>query len=135
MKVQVHIVDGPLPNQAIPLHQQNAGAVVEFLGIVRPSEDDRDIDGLDYQTYDPMADKSLRALGQQACERFGLIGLSVEHSRGHVPNGQTSFRLRIASAHRKEALAAMDWFIEVMKRDVPIWKQPVFVDASETSRS
>jgi molybdopterin synthase catalytic subunit len=131
----VHIHDGPLPDEPIALHQHGAGAVIEFEGIVRPSEDGRDLDGLNYQTYDPMAENSLRTLSEQACERFGLIGLSVEHSRGHVPVGRRSFRLRIASAHRKEALAATDWFIDVMKRDVPIWKQPAFVTESEASTS
>lgn len=134
MMIRAQIFDGPLPDEPITLQQPDAGAVINFEGVVRPGEDGRDIDGLNYQTYDPMAEKTLRQLGEQTCERFGLIGLSVEHSRGHVPVGRRSFRLRIASAHRKQALAAMDWFIDVMKRDVPIWKHPVFVSDPEVSK-
>ena len=133
MNINVQIIDGPLPREPIALLSDGAGAVIDFEGIVRPDEGGRGIEGLNYQTYDPMAQMSLQKLAEQACERFGLIGLSAEHSRGHVPTGQCSFRLRIAAAHRKEALAAMDWFIDVMKRDVPIWKQPVFTDQAETT--
>lgn len=126
MRINVHIYDGALPSAPIALEVAGAGAVVAFEGLVRSREDGRPIDGLDYETYDAMAEKSLQLLARRACIRFDLIGISVEHSRDFVHNGACAFRLRIASTHRKEALAAMDWFIDVMKQDVPIWKKPVY---------
>lgn len=130
-----HITDGPLGAEPLALHEAGAGAVVMFEGVVRPREGERSIQGLDYETYDPMAEKSLGQLAERACMRYGLIGVSVEHSRGFVPNHARSFRLRIASAHRKAALEAMDWYIDQLKQDVPIWKRPVHRrDHQETPR-
>lgn len=123
MSVHVAIVDGPLegasPSGPWPA---GAGAMVEFLGVVRATEDDRLIEALEYQAYLPMAEQELRRLAELIVETHGLIAIGVWHSRGRVPAGRASFRLVVASAHRKQALAAMDEFIDRMKRDVPIWK-------------
>jgi molybdopterin synthase catalytic subunit len=54
--------------------------------------------------------------------------MCVEHSRGRVAAGECSFRLRVAASHRPEALRAVEEFIDRMKRDVPIWKTPVYAD-------
>lgn len=126
MSITVKLVDGPLQPQLAPWQVSGAGAVVCFEGIVRPREGDAAITALEYEAYEPMASKMLSRLAAEATERFGLLGVVVEHSVGRVDAGACSFRLQIGSKHRKEGLAAMDWFIDTMKRDVPIWKSPIF---------
>lgn len=122
MNVKVSILDGPLPAvQALRI--DGAGAVICFEGVVRPTENGHGIDALDYETYEPMAQKMLAQLAERAIERFGLLAVHVEHSRGRVPAGGCSFRMIVASPHRAEGLAAMGWFIDQMKQDVPIWKR------------
>ncbi len=122
MSVTVQIYDGPLCESIQPPPLDGGGACLRFEGIVRPEEDGAAIDGLCYEVYEPMAVKQLQYLARQAMQRFGLLAIGVEHSRGFVPVGGCSFRLWVLSAHRKEGLQAMDWFIDTMKCDVPIWK-------------
>ena len=124
MSVTIAIHDGPLP-RAEPWRIDGAGAVLCFEGVVRPSEADQPIAGLRYETYDPMAERELERLAKETLERFDILAVGVEHSRGVVPNHACSFRLRVASAHRKPALQAMDWYIDRMKQVVPIWKHPI----------
>lgn len=124
MNVEVSIIEGPLA-PAPPTHATGAGSVLVFEGVVRPREGDRDIAALNYTTYDPMAQRQLERLARDVAERFGLLAIRVEHSRGRVPVGARSFRLTVASPHRKESLAAIDEFIDRLKRDVPVWKTPV----------
>ena len=128
MKTQVYIVEGPL-SEALPewAHEGGNGALIVFYGVARPHEDGQAITGLDYEAYEPMASKQLAELGDDVIEKHGLVGICVEHSSGFVGNGECSFRLRVASKHRKEGLAGMDEFIDRMKLDVPIWKHPVYV--------
>ncbi len=127
---QVEIVSGPLPPREAWAFAASAGgpgaagAVLIFEGIVRAREGERAIAGLTYQTYEPMAHTMLDRIATEVVSKHGLLGLWVRHSRGFVPVGACSFRLVIASAHRKEGLAAMDEFIDLLKRDVPIWKAP-----------
>jgi molybdopterin synthase catalytic subunit len=124
-QVSVSLVDGPL-GPAEPWAVAGAGALLHFEGVVRPTEDGRALTALEYEAYEPMARQQLDALARQVVEQRGLLALDVRHSRGRVPVGLVSFRLRVAASHRDEALAAMGEFIDRMKRDVPIWKNPVF---------
>jgi molybdopterin synthase catalytic subunit len=125
--IVVRIVDGPLSAEPSPWeHPSGAGALLTFEGIARPTEEGRPIVALDYEAYEPMASTMLRRQAESALAEHDLLGICVEHSHGRVAVGECSFRLRIASRHRKEALAAMDWYIDALKRDVPIWKSAVF---------
>ncbi|MCK4871649.1 MAG: molybdenum cofactor biosynthesis protein MoaE [Phycisphaerales bacterium] len=125
MSTTVTIVDGPLES-AKPWTVSDAGAVVEFEGLVRPLEQDRPIDALDYEAYEPMATKMLTQIADEVASKHSLLAIRVLHSAGRVPAGECSFRLHLAAAHRKPAIAAMDEFIDRMKQDVPIWKTPVW---------
>lgn len=124
--VTVLIRDGALPESPPSIACDGAGAVLCFHGVVRKTEQNRVIDGLDYVAYQPMADRTLERVATEAIERFGVLAVHVEHSRGYVPVDACSFRLIVAAAHRREAIDAMDWFIDRLKQMVPIWKEPVF---------
>lgn len=134
--IRVSIVDGPVPvgdarvggGDAI-----GAGAVVRFEGVVREMEDGRPLVALEYEAYDPMASSELQRLAETVASEFGVIGVDVIHSKGRVGVGEVSFRLTVAAAHRREAIDASDAFIERMKRDIPIWKRPVWRDGATTS--
>jgi len=126
MSVDVVITDGPLRGHASETVPPGAGAVCVFKGIVRAAEGEGVVEALDYQAYEPMAQRVIERIGRELIERFGLLTLKVEHSRGRVPVGACSFQLEITSRHRAECLAAMSEFIDRLKRDVPIWKTPVW---------
>ena len=122
-RIKVVLASGPLSRSSKPLHFEGAGAEFTFEGIVRPLEDGKSIRGLEYEVYSPMAERQLRQLGEELLRRFKILGLQVEHSQGFVSAGQCSFRLRIAAAHRREAIAAVDYYINALKKEVPIWKR------------
>lgn len=125
----IRIVDGSLGRP--PSHDANPahgllGAAVVFEGIVRAEEAGRQIQALNYEIYEPMATRVLHDLARDIVTKHGLLKIEVEHSRGKVAVNECSFRLTVHAGHRKEALAAADEFIDRMKKDVPIWKTPVF---------
>ena len=128
MNIEIIFHQGPLPS-INPRRCDGAGAVVVFEGVVRPIEAQRPITGLRYECYQPMAEHEMQSLATQAMQQFQLLAIRVHHSVGLVPNDACSFRLEVASVHRKQALAAMDWFIDQLKVSVPIWKHPVFIEA------
>ncbi len=139
MILVVAIVDGPLTQSAdaaARLDMQSEldratrgggiGASLRFEGIVRRMEEGRELIALDYRTYDPMAERELRSLARAVAERHGLSSIVALHSRGRVDVGEVSFVLQVEAPHRREALAAVTDFIDRLKQDVPIWKQPVW---------
>jgi len=125
--ISIEIVQGSLGPAKPRQMPRAAGAVIVFEGIVRGLEDGRVIKGLNYEVYEPMASNVLLRLAQASVQAHRLADIHVQHSRGFVAVGECSFRLGAASAHRQAALAAMAEFIDCLKRDVPIWKSPVFM--------
>jgi molybdopterin synthase catalytic subunit len=112
----------------------SSGAVVDFWGVVRVKEGERDINGIEYEAHPLMAEHQLRLIGEEAIERFGLKLAVVRHRIGFVPVGKASLFARVAAPHRNEALQAMEWLVSELKKRVPIWKHPKFdVDEGVTT--
>lgn len=109
-----------------------AGAVVDFCGIVRPMENGREIEGIDYDAHRTMAEHQLKQIARQASDRFGLDLVRIYHRIGLVAVGETSLFLRVASAHRGEGFRASQWIVDELKKRVPIWKRPRFKDVHGT---
>jgi molybdopterin synthase catalytic subunit len=120
-----------LPAESI---EPAAGAVVDFRGVVRTLEDEREISGIDYEAHRPMAQHQLSRIASQAAEKFALDHVIIHHRLGFVPTGRPSLWLRVAARHRAEAFTAGEWIVDELKRKVPIWKHPKFklqVDSCE----
>ena len=103
-----------------------AGAVVDFWGVVRPIEDGREIEGIDYEAHREMAEHQLKRIAEQAEERFRLKLVIVHHRIGFIAVGEASLFLRVASPHRSEGFRASQWIVDELKKKVPIWKRPRF---------
>jgi molybdopterin synthase catalytic subunit len=104
-----------------------AGAAVEFWGIVRGSEDGREIDGIEYEAHLKMAEHQLKGIAEQAVGKFGLSVVIIHHRIGFIPVGEPSLFVRVSSPHRKEGFLASQWIVDELKQKVPIWKRPAFV--------
>ncbi len=129
----VRVVDGPILEITL-CQPSGTGATLLFRGVVRPQEDGRRITGLNYESYDPMAQKQLERLAAETAKRFDLTSIHAVHSRGFVGAGFCSLWIAIAAVRRKACLCAMDDLIDRIKADVPIWKSAVFADESGTGR-
>ena len=114
-----------------PLKQANggstgAGAVIDFWGVVRPIEDGREIEGIDYEVHREMAEHQLKRIAEQAAEQFGLKRVIIHHRTGFIAVGEPSLFLRVASPHRGQGFQASQWIVDELKKKVPIWKRPRF---------
>jgi len=103
-----------------------AGAVVDFWGVVRGSEDGREIDGIEYEVHQEMAEHQLRRIAQAAIENFAFTLIIIHHRIGFIATGQSSLFMRVASRHRAEAFRGSQWVVDELKKKVPIWKRPKF---------
>lgn len=120
------------PLRAPPNEYDTAsGALLDFWGIVRGTEDGRAISGIDYEAHEEMAAHQLEKIIAEARERFPLHRVLLHHRIGFVAAGEPSLFLRVTSGHRGEAFAASQWIVEELKKRVPIWKQPRFVRPEE----
>ena len=104
----------------------DAGAVVDFWGVVRPIEEGREIEGIDYEAHCEMAEHQLKRIAEQAAERFGLKLVIIHHRIGFIAVGEASLFLQVASPHRSEGFRASQWMVDELKKKAPIWKRPRF---------
>src|SRR6266568_6697463 len=115
------------PLEALPQnHHGDAGATVDFWGVVRRLEDGREIEGIDYEAHSNMAEHQLRRIAEQAVEKFRLQVVIIHHRIGFIAVGEPSLFLRVASPHRSEGFRASQWMVDELKKKVPIWKRPRF---------
>ncbi len=125
MTVEIELIAGAIPSQDAWLRGQgsgDAGAVVEFRGVVRATEGDATIPGIFYEAYSPMAEALMRQHLEHLCAESGVLAAKVIHRTGWVPVAECSIWMGVASPHRREALDVVADFLDVLKTDVPIWK-------------
>lgn len=109
------------------------GAVVDFVGIVRA---DQAADGLTQVTaielehYPGMSEHALQNIVRQAAGRWPLLAATVIHRVGRLQAGEGIVYIGVASSHRKPALYAVDFIMDYLKNDVPIWKKEIFPSSS-----
>jgi len=113
-----------------PVKRGEDGAVLVFDGIVRNHSRGRQTLYLDYEAYEELALRQMRALVQEAVQRFGIRGAWIVHRLGRLWIGETSVLIVVASAHRAQAFEASRWLIDTLKKTVPIWKKETFVDGA-----
>ena len=97
------------------------GALVDFFGVVRGTED-----GIDYQAFVEMAEIELQRIAKTAREDFRLGLVLIHHRIGFVPAGEPSLFVRVTAPHRDAAFTGCQHIIEQLKARVPIWKHPAF---------
>lgn len=113
------------------LTDTRAGALVLFEGRARDHHEGKAVLKLSYEAFEPMAEKELETLRQQAIQRFDLTGCAIHHRTGEVPLTEAAVIVATASAHRAESFRAAAWAMDEIKARVPIWKRETYLDGSE----
>ena len=108
------------------------GADLRFHGIVRDSEDDREISGIEYSSYSGMAEHELEKIGKSMGEDFGDHLAWVHHCVGFVKTGEASILIRVQTKHSSEAYQISREYLRRIKKTVPIWKKPIFTNETST---
>jgi len=108
----------------------SVGAISTFLGTVRHVNDGRDVAGIEYHAYQPMAERELSLIAEETCTASPGLQLAIAHRVGTLGIGEVSVAIAASHARRAPALAATTYVIEALKRRVPIWKCEHYIDGS-----
>lgn len=107
-----------------------SGASTVFVGTVRRLNDGREVTGIDYSAYTPMAEMEIAAVVAEACERYGTTHIVVEHRLGALALGEASVVIAVSHARRAQAMGAQTFVIEQLKKRAPIWKREHYADGT-----
>ena len=109
----------------------DAGAVAAFVGTVRRTSRGREVEHLEYEAYEEMAEPMLSRLGDELTERHGLTAVAIHHRIGRVEIGEPSVVIAVAASHRAAALDACREAIDTLKERIPLWKKEVYAGGEE----
>jgi molybdopterin synthase catalytic subunit len=104
------------------------GGTVMFLGTARDFSRGKEIRKLAFEHYPGMTQKKLEELRESALDRFDVIEVSVVHRTGEISIGENIVLIIAAAEHRADAFKACTWFIDELKKRVPIWKKEITAD-------
>lgn len=121
-----------LANLIQDFSQAHTGAIVLFSGEVRNSHLGKDVLYLEYEALEPLANKMIQAIIDEAFLKWDLHKVRCVHRIGKVDCGESAVVIITSSAHRNEAYQANRYLIDNIKSRVPIWKKEFFTDGTHT---
>lgn len=110
-----------------------AGAVVNFVGVVRNDSQGRQVSYLEYEAYPPMAEKKMEQIGGEIKERWPeVLDVAMVQRVGRLYIGDVAVVIAISAAHRDEGcFEACRYAIDRLKEIVPVWKKEIGPDGAE----
>ena len=128
----ISIVETTIDTDAVlrSVEDPAAGGIDLFIGTTRNHSSGKDVVYLEYEAYRPMALRQMEEIAAHVDRSWEIKHISMVHRIGRVEIGEASVVIAVSSVHRKEAFEACRHAIDVLKRDVPIWKKEFFADGS-----
>ena len=132
----VQLVDQPIDIESLrgKIADADVGAHGWFYGVTRRTTQhgsgQQITDRLSYEAHRPMAQQQLESIAEQAIQQFGLAHVVIVHRLGDVAIGEASVVVGCSSAHRNATFDGLRWMMELLKRDVPIWKRETYADGT-----
>lgn len=96
------------------------GAIASFIGQVRAGDD---LIALELEHYPGVTEAALEDIAQTAVERWSLTRALITHRVGRMEIGETIIVIAASAPHRRAALAAVEFMIDVLKTQAPFWKK------------
>ncbi len=113
------------------------GAIATFSGLMRDFNSNCETHSSDHATpadqishlflehYPGMTEKVLQQLVQDARQRWQLQEVRLVHRIGSFLPGDQIVFVGVSSAHRKDAFAACQFLMDILKTQAPFWKKEV----------
>ncbi len=107
--------------------QRAAGAIVSFTGTVRGGE----VEALELEHHPSFTARVIEAIADDARARFDIADCLVVHRVGRLLPGEPIVFVAAASAHRRAAFEAVDYLMDRLKTEAPLWKREHRADGAK----
>lgn len=102
---------------------KGAGGIASFTGVVRSANEGGTVEQLWLDHHEQLTPAALERIASEATARFGLIDIHIVHRVGAVAPGQPIVFIAAAAPHRRAAFDAVDYAMDRIKTDAPLWKR------------
>ena len=124
VKINIQNKDFNVSEETKILRQNETGAIVNFVGIVRGFDEKNDnvIDSMTLEHYPGMTELEIEKIVKQSCERWDITGITVIHRVGKLlPSDQIVF-VGVSAKHRQNAFDSCNFIMDWLKTKAPFWK-------------
>jgi len=78
---------------------------------------------LEFESHSELARKKIDEICRQLKEKEGIVDVLMYHRTGIIPAGEDIVYIAVAASHREELFPVLREAIELLKKEVPIWKK------------
>ena len=108
----------------------NSGAVISFLGKVRPSKNKKKIKSMDIEIYEEMALYQTKIAINNLLKKFQIHDYLIMHRYGNLKPGEIIIFVIVASEHRKEGFIFIQDILLYFKKKITFWKKENYAQYS-----
>ena len=124
IKVKIQNEDFDVSEETRFLQQNNTGAIVNFVGIVRgyDEKNNQTIHSMKLEHYPGMTESEIEKIIFESYKRWELTSITVIHRVGNLkPSDQIVF-VGVSSKHRQNAFDGCNYIMDWLKTKAPFWK-------------
>ena len=124
IKIKIQNEDFDISEETKILHQNNTGAIVNFVGVVRgyDQKNNQIINSMTLEHYPEMTESEIEKIVFESYKRWELTGVTVIHRVGELkPSDQIVF-VGVSSKHRQNAFDGCNFIMDWLKTKAPFWK-------------
>ena len=124
IKVKIQNEDFDVSEETKFLQQNNTGAIVNFVGIVRgyDEKNNRIIHSMKLEHYPGMTESEIEKIIFESYKRWELTGITVIHRVGNLKPSDKIVFVGVSSKHRQNAFDGCNFIMDWLKTRAPFWK-------------
>tara|TARA_Y100000022_G_scaffold187561_1_gene185101 strand:- start:115 stop:534 length:420 start_codon:yes stop_codon:yes gene_type:complete len=101
----------------------NSGAIISFLGKVRPTRNKKKIESMYIEIYKEMALYQTKVAIKKLLKKFKIHDYLIIHRYGNLKPGENIIFVITASEHRKEGFDFIQEILFYFKKKITFWKK------------
>ncbi len=105
---------------------ERCGAIAIFLGFVKKISDGKEVVRLEFERFDELYWQRVREIEEQMKRYEGVVDVKIYHRVGALRPGEDIVYVIVMGESRKSVYKPLEECVELIKRELPIWKKEVY---------
>ena len=124
IKIKIQNKDFDISEETKILQQNNTGAIVNFVGVVRGYDEKNNeiINSMTLEHYPGMTESEIEKIIIDCSEKWKLTGITVIHRVGNLKPTDKIVYVGVSSKHRQNAFDGCNYIMDWLKTRAPFWK-------------
>ena len=110
------------------LYNDNAGAIVTFIGVVKKTNEEKIVNYINYSVFHDLTYALLKKQCLILLKNDLSTRILIQQREGIVKVNEINLIIGVSSTHRFKAFSHTECLIEFIKSQTPVWKKEYYKD-------